>query len=107
MVQHSPASNPSHGGVIYGRGYPILPLCWCGVMTSKKHYIAIANEFAELLKDLEGSNTAINAIVRLADRLACIFKADNPAFDRDRFMQACGADPVLTKLRIYAPTAEG
>jgi hypothetical protein len=58
-------------------------------MTSKKHYVAIAWEFAELLKDLDGSNAAINAVVRLADRLACIFKQDNPPFDRERFLQAC------------------
>ena len=44
---------------------------------------------AELLKDLEGSNAAINAIGLLAGRLACIFKDDNPAFDRQRFLQAC------------------
>jgi hypothetical protein len=60
------------------------------VMTSKKHYVAIAREIAELLKDLEGSNAAINAVVLLASRLACIFKADNPAFDRERFLRACG-----------------
>jgi hypothetical protein len=30
-------------------------------MTSKKHYVAVAREIAELLKDLEGSNAAINA----------------------------------------------
>jgi hypothetical protein len=34
-------------------------------MTSKKHYV-IAWEFAELLKDLDGSNAAINAVVRPA-----------------------------------------
>ena len=62
-------------------------------MTSKKHYIAIAREIAELLKDLEGSNAAINAVALLASRLACIFKDDNPAFDRERFLQACGVKP--------------
>jgi hypothetical protein len=61
-------------------------------MTSKKHYVAVAREIAELLKDLEGSNTAITAIALLASRLACIFKDDNPAFDRERFLQACGVN---------------
>jgi hypothetical protein len=61
-------------------------------MTSKKHYVAIAREISELLKDLEGSNVAINAISLLASRLAYIFKDDNPAFDRDRFLRACGVD---------------
>jgi len=59
-------------------------------MTSKKHYVAIAREIAELLKDLEGSNAAINAVALLAGRLACIFQDDNPAFSRGRFLQACG-----------------
>jgi len=59
-------------------------------MTSKKHYVAIAREIAELLKDLEGSNAAVNAVALLAGRLACIFKDDNPSFSRERFLQACG-----------------
>jgi hypothetical protein len=59
-------------------------------MTSKKHYVAIAGEIAELRKDLDGSNAGIAAIVQLASRLACIFTDDNPAFDRDRFLRACG-----------------
>jgi hypothetical protein len=61
-------------------------------MTSKKHYVAIAREIAELLKDLEGSNAAIHAVALLASRVACIFKDDNPAFDRQRFLQACGVN---------------
>ena len=59
-------------------------------MTSKKHYIAVAREVAELLKDLEGSNAATHAVALLASRLAYVFKDDNPAFDRSRFLQACG-----------------
>jgi hypothetical protein len=61
-------------------------------MTSKKHYVAIAREIAELLKDLDGSNAAINAVALLASRLACVFKDDNPAFDRERFLRACGVN---------------
>jgi hypothetical protein len=68
-------------------------------MTSKKHYIAIAREIAELLKDLEDSNAAINAIALLASRLACIFKDDSPAFDRERFLRACGRTILVQHLR--------
>jgi len=57
-------------------------------MTSKKHYVAIAREIAEILKDLEGSNAAINAVALLASRL----RDDNPAFDRERFLHACGVN---------------
>jgi hypothetical protein len=45
-------------------------------MTSKKHYVAIAREIAELRTDLEGSNAGIAAIVQLASRLACINEVD-------------------------------
>jgi hypothetical protein len=61
-----------------------------GLMTSKKHYIAIAREVREILADMDGNNAAIHAIGLLASRLACIFKDDNPAFDRQRFLTACG-----------------
>jgi hypothetical protein len=44
---------------------------------------AITREIAEILKDLEGSNAASSAIALLASRLACIFKDDDPAFDRE------------------------
>jgi DNA invertase Pin-like site-specific DNA recombinase len=57
--------------------------------------IAVAGwsvQFAELLADCEGSNAAVNAIALLASRLACIFKDDNPAFDRQRFLRACGVN---------------
>jgi hypothetical protein len=56
-------------------------------MTSRKHYIAVAREIAELLKDMEGSDAVIAAV---SLRLACIFEKDNPAFDRERFLRACG-----------------
>ena len=61
-------------------------------MSSKKHYVAIAREIAELLKDMEGNNSAVHAISLLASRLACVLKDDNAAFDRARFMRACGVE---------------
>jgi hypothetical protein len=64
------------------------------IEANPSYHIAIAKEFAEVLK--EGN---CPEVVRLADRLACIFKQDNPAFDRDRFLQACGVDLTLTKIR--------
>ncbi len=59
-------------------------------MTSKRHYIAVAREISELLKDLERNNAARHALGLLASRLAYVFKDDNRAFDRERFMRACG-----------------
>jgi hypothetical protein len=68
------------------------------VEANASYHIAIAKEFAELLKDLE-RKTAYDAVVILADRLACIFAEDNPEFDRERFLRACGVDLTLTKIR--------
>jgi hypothetical protein len=44
---------------------------------SKRYYIVIAREIAEILRDFEGNNAAITAIGLLASRLACVLKDDN------------------------------
>jgi len=54
---------------------------------SRQHYVAIAGILRETLEDAGGLNwrTAVHAV---ADRLADYFAADNPRFDRARFMLA-------------------
>jgi hypothetical protein len=64
---------------------------------TKKDYEAIAKSlvFSEHMgldrtKNLDwrvGYNTAINFV---ANELAVVFEDDNPRFDRDRFLEACG-----------------
>ena len=49
---------------------------------SKKHFIAIAKALNEA-QDISGAAKAA-----LADKLADIFKAANPAFDKARFVAA-------------------
>lgn len=62
---------------------------------TKKDYIAIAQEFANqhsenaLNQALGSANTPYRAVVRLANRVADVLAADNPRFDRERFLAAC------------------
>lgn len=64
---------------------------------SRKHYTAVADVFAPRLVNAPtgtdwdfGYTCAAKAI---ANDLADIFAADNPAFDRARFLAACGVTP--------------
>lgn len=54
---------------------------------TKKHYEAIAAEFA----GLKGDNTEGEEAMRvfLARRMARLFRNDNPRFDANRFLRAC------------------
>ena len=60
-------------------------------MFSEQHYIAIAN----IIKDLRQPNptqpgyTVVDTR-SLTARLADLFKNDNPLFDRNKFIKACG-----------------
>jgi hypothetical protein len=55
-------------------------------MFTKKHYIALA----EVLKDCE-ANTDV------CDPLADMLLADNPSFDRVRFLIACGINENIVR----------
>lgn len=56
---------------------------------SRKHYIATA---AMLNRKVAQANNVDEyaTIQHIAESMADIFKADNPRFDRDRFLTACG-----------------
>lgn len=58
-------------------------------MTSKKHYIAVAATVAELLS-LTVDCDERRGIEFLVVRLAEIYAADNPNFNREKFLEACG-----------------
>lgn len=60
---------------------------------TKKHYIQFASIFSRMLnKATNGSNRLltrddmIDCIARCAD----VLQSDNPAFDREKFIKACG-----------------
>lgn len=64
---------------------------------TKKHYEAIAgailaerNEWRD--QNLEVQFGAISAINEVSEKLADYFYADNPNFDPDRFLSACGVE---------------
>ncbi len=49
---------------------------------TRKDYVAIARAIALVRGDCDG-------LVPLVEELCAIFKADNPRFDKDRFISAC------------------
>lgn len=62
-------------------------------MTSRKLYVAVANAVRNVK---EGQWT----IEDLANVLADVFVADNPRFDRQRFLQACGISKDVKESRM-------
>ena len=61
---------------------------------TKKHFEAIAKAIKE-----EQTAVAVREDVRraIANKLADVFKQDNPRFDRDRFMKAAGFERIEFK----------
>ena len=55
---------------------------------TRKHFEAVAKAIRAERQNDDGR--ASGAIASLADSMACIFEAENPRFDRDRFFEACG-----------------
>jgi hypothetical protein len=55
---------------------------------TRKHYNAIAEEMAFLLRASQGERR--EGIVEAVKILASTLKADNSAFDKQRFFTACG-----------------
>jgi hypothetical protein len=56
---------------------------------TRKDYVLIAAALREALhqsQGLDADNTALSLVTAVADSLG-----DNPRFDRDRFLKACGA----------------
>lgn len=63
---------------------------------TKKHYEAIADVVCRINLEYSG-NTTIHKYVRTSNRvtarrLADYFATDNPRFDRDKFLTACGIE---------------
>ena len=57
---------------------------------TRKHYVAIA----EIIANNEFSHTTggHNAIIAMANSMADYFKQDNPKFQPERFLTACGIE---------------
>ena len=55
---------------------------------SRKHFEAIARDVKTLMgADLRWTNEPFSDFI---DSLCCYFRQDNPNFDRDKFIKACG-----------------
>lgn len=54
-------------------------------MLTRKHFEAIA----AIIKQADARDTQAITL-QIAMNLCHLFKAENPAFDRERFMRACG-----------------
>lgn len=54
-------------------------------MLTRKHFEAIAT----IIKQADARDTQAITL-QIAMNLCHLFKAENPAFDRERFMRACG-----------------
>jgi len=62
---------------------------------TRKDYVAIAEVFKEQTKWLQpeiiqNEQQSYNTLRHLAKDLCDVFERDNPLFDRDRFLKACG-----------------
>ena len=59
-------------------------------MLSRKHFQAIA----DCIKQAQTRDDRAVAL-QIALNLCAVFKAENPTFDRQRFLAACGFDPYV------------
>jgi hypothetical protein len=60
-----------------------------GEAFTRQHYIAIADVIA---KEIDKADPATeDALIRVAETLATMFKNDNPRFDKGLFLAKCGA----------------
>jgi len=57
---------------------------------SRKHYIAIAESFKAQTANVPDGTAVWHTLFDLARDMADYFQQDNPRFQRDRFMSACG-----------------
>jgi hypothetical protein len=56
---------------------------------TKKNYIAIAKIINEVNKRCEWTAEAESVLHAIRSNLSQYFQEDNPAFDRNRFLEAC------------------
>ena len=61
---------------------------------TKKDYVKFANRIRSQIQDAEDecNDYARQSAIRTANDAAGIFAADNPRFDRERFLKACGME---------------
>ena len=63
----------------------------------RRHYEAIAEVIRTTASSTQTALFSSDELLRLAYKLADSFAQDNPAFDRDRFLAACGVSAPRTR----------
>lgn len=70
-------------------------------MSSRKDYVATAailnSEAEELLRTIDNTECAV-MLARIIDAFAMLYGSENPRFDRQRFLAACGQQLVDAEL---------
>ena len=56
---------------------------------TRKDYVKFAAMFRSMLADC-GNHASTAGVTETCERTANLFQADNPNFDRERFLKACG-----------------
>jgi hypothetical protein len=67
--------------------------------TSKKDFEAIAKILKRNSHAFSSSDSGMHAVACVAEALADYFRTGNPAFDRERFLQACAPDTPAERER--------
>lgn len=57
---------------------------------TRKHYVAMAVSITEAIEAANDDQAVTAALFRIASDFCDMAKADNPRFDRTRFLAACG-----------------
>jgi hypothetical protein len=59
---------------------------------TRKDYVLIADTLANLMSDFNNGGEDSVSLSLVAQELADTLEADNPRFDRERFLTACGVN---------------
>jgi hypothetical protein len=59
---------------------------------TRKDYVLIADTLANLMSDFNNCGDDSVSLSLVAEELADTLAKDNPRFDRDRFLTACGVN---------------
>lgn len=70
-----------------------------------QHYVEIASVVRERVNDTVPGYEAFHALRALTDSMGDMLAADNPSFDRTRFVEACGLAPRYQINRIFKDDA--
>lgn len=77
-----------------------MPRTYASPIFQHRHYRVIAAAFSKVKP---GDSASINEIAQHtagSKEMARLFAADNPRFDRERFLEACNGRPISPKDKV-------